>query len=88
MFPRTASKHVGHVFFRNQLLKSQLVQVYGFAGMTKDLIPGKGKVTRLEVPSQGLLVTIERTEHRSDVGQRLWLCQHSYYHIEREVLPR
>jgi len=74
----TAATHINPVFFRNLLLKKQLLG-YSWAGMTEELTPGKGKVTRLEVPAQRLLVTIQPSEHRSTYGQRLYLCEHSYY---------
>jgi hypothetical protein len=75
-----AATHINPAHFRNLLTKKQVAWVYSFAGMTEDLIPGKCKVTRLEVPSQRLLITIQPTEHRDDTKKhRLYLCEHSYY---------
>jgi hypothetical protein len=75
----TASTHTTPVHHRNLLTKKQVAWAYSFAGMTLELIPGKGKVTRLEVPSQRLLILVQPSEHRSTYGERLYLCEHSYY---------
>jgi hypothetical protein len=71
--------HTNPPHFRILLTKLQVLG-YGWAGMTVNLIPGKGKVTRLEVPSQRLLVMIQLTAHRDDTGKhKLYLCEHSHY---------
>lgn len=74
----TIATHTTPVFFRNLLLKQQLPVVYGFAGMTAELTPGKGKITRLDVPAQRLVITIQLSEQRSSYDKRLYLCEHSY----------
>jgi hypothetical protein len=74
----TAAEHANPVFFRNLLLKEQAVQCYRFAGLTEELVPRKGQVARLDVPTQRLLITIQLSEHRSTYGKRLYLCEHSY----------
>lgn len=75
----TITTHTAPVHFRNLLTKKQVAWVYSFAGMTLELIPGKGKATRLDVPSESVTIVIQPSDHRSTYGERLYLCEHSYY---------
>lgn len=75
---QTIATHTTPVFFRNLLTKKQVAWVYSFAGMTLELVPGKGKATRLDVPSENATIVIQPSQHRSTYGERLYLCEHSH----------
>ena len=62
----------------NLLTAKQVIIVYNFAGMTKDLLPRKGKATILS-PVGKVFYRITWDARKGTYGDRLYLCEHCQF---------